>query len=197
VEHRHASNHVALPQGPSLRSGLCCTGPSSLSRPHPPHSRAHRDFAAWRLIRDAFAVRERLGDPRVVPGFCCTLRPGMPTPKTPGSSTSTVPGSDDDVGLRRVQTDSALPKSSQSVSREVSISWLSRFTHLLRPARLLAPCTDPTGLPAVGDFYFRAFNGLVTLPVVGYNYNSDWTHLLVRLSLTGMAASLAAPELLT
>jgi transposase len=32
---------------------------SSLNRPHPPHPRAHRDFTAWRLIRDAFAVRER------------------------------------------------------------------------------------------------------------------------------------------
>src|SRR3954454_8623421 len=57
------------PQGPSLRSGLCCPGPSSLNRPHPPHSPAHRDFTAGRLIRDAFAVRERRGDPRVVPGF--------------------------------------------------------------------------------------------------------------------------------
>jgi hypothetical protein len=27
------------------------------------------DFTAQRLIRDAFAVRERLGDPRAVPGF--------------------------------------------------------------------------------------------------------------------------------
>src|ERR1700680_2344972 len=34
---------TALPQGPSLPSGLCCPGPSSLSRPHPPHSRAHPD----------------------------------------------------------------------------------------------------------------------------------------------------------
>src|SRR6201988_4684670 len=57
------------PQGPSLGSGLCCPGPSSLNRPHPPHSQAHRDFTAQRLIRDAFAVRERLGDPRVVPSF--------------------------------------------------------------------------------------------------------------------------------
>src|SRR3954463_8301220 len=57
------------PQGPSLGSGLCCPGPSSLNRPHPPHSPAHRDFTAGRLIRDAFAVRERRGDPRVVPGF--------------------------------------------------------------------------------------------------------------------------------
>src|SRR5580692_10208805 len=46
----------ALPQGPSLRSGLFCPGPSSLNRPHPPHSRAHPDFTVSRLIRDAFAV---------------------------------------------------------------------------------------------------------------------------------------------
>jgi len=58
------------PQGSSLRIGLCCPSPSSLNRPHPPRSQAHRDFTALRLIRDAFAVRERLGDPRAVPGFC-------------------------------------------------------------------------------------------------------------------------------
>src|SRR5208282_866986 len=58
------------------------SGPSSLNRPHPPHSRAHRDFTAKRLIRDAFAVRERRGGPRVVPSFhyhsflaCRPLRP--------------------------------------------------------------------------------------------------------------------------
>ena len=76
---------VALPQGPSLRSGLCCPGPSSLSRPHPPHSQAHRDFTALRLIRDAFAVRARLGDPRVVPCFRCPFLLGMPSSTTPGS----------------------------------------------------------------------------------------------------------------
>jgi hypothetical protein len=78
-----------LPQGPSLGSGLFCPGPSSLNRPHPPHSRAHRDFTARRLIRNAFAVRERLGDPRVVPGFRCSFLPGMPSSPTPGSPTST------------------------------------------------------------------------------------------------------------
>jgi hypothetical protein len=35
---------VALPQRPSLRSELCCLGPSSLMRPHAPHSPAHLDF---------------------------------------------------------------------------------------------------------------------------------------------------------
>jgi hypothetical protein len=45
------------PQGSSLLSELCCLEPSSLNRSHPPYPRAHRDFTAWRLIRDAFAVR--------------------------------------------------------------------------------------------------------------------------------------------
>jgi hypothetical protein len=76
------------PQGSSLRSGLCCPGPSSLNRPHPPHAQAHRDFTARRLIRDAFAVRERRGDPRVVPSFRCPFRPDMPSSPTPGSSSS-------------------------------------------------------------------------------------------------------------
>jgi hypothetical protein len=56
-KHLRASGSPALPQGPSLRSGLCCPGPSSLNRPHPPHSQAHPDFVALRLIRDAIAVR--------------------------------------------------------------------------------------------------------------------------------------------
>src|SRR5262249_7688518 len=75
-----------LPQGPSLGFGLFCPGPSSLNRPHPPHSRAHRDFTAWRLIRDAFAVRERLGDPRVVPSFHCTFLPDIAVLSDPGES---------------------------------------------------------------------------------------------------------------
>src|SRR5207302_3940481 len=37
------------------------------------------------------------------------------------------------------------------------------------------PCTDLTDLSASGGFYFQAFNGSVTLPAAGYNYNSDWT----------------------
>src|SRR6476646_2242873 len=37
-EHRHLCRSAALPRGPSLRSGLCCPGPSTLNRPHPPHS---------------------------------------------------------------------------------------------------------------------------------------------------------------
>ena len=36
--------------------------------------------------------------------------------------------------------------------------------------------------PALGDFYFQAFDRSVSLPVAGYNFNSDWTPLLAGLS---------------
>ena len=73
---------------PYWRLRLCCPDPSSLIRPHPPRSQAHRNFTARRLICDAFAVRECLGDPRAVPGFCWPIFPDMPSPTTPGSSPS-------------------------------------------------------------------------------------------------------------
>jgi hypothetical protein len=164
------------PQGPSLGSGLFCPGPSSLNRPHPPHSRAHRDFTAWRLILDAFAVRERLGDPRVVPGFRCSFRPDMPSSPTPGSPTSicsrpsmsTWPSPND----HRLGT----PKSPAIRSTRVShfVASLVRFRYGLPGCS--PPCTDRTGnTPALGDFYFQASDGSVSLPAAGYNYNSDWT----------------------
>ena len=77
------ATQVALLQGPSLRFGLCCPGPSTLNRPHPPHS--HHNFVVRRLICDAFAVRERLSDPRVVPRFYCSTLPNMSPSMTPGS----------------------------------------------------------------------------------------------------------------
>ena len=75
------------PQGPSLGFGLCCPKASSLIGPIRP-TRRHTAISPSRLIRDAFAVRERLGDPRVVPGFHCSSLPGMPPSPTPGSPTS-------------------------------------------------------------------------------------------------------------
>jgi hypothetical protein len=78
--------YITLPQGLSLRSGFYCPGPSTLTWPHPPHSPAQRDFAALRFIRAAFAVRERLGDRRVVPCFRCAFRLDMPLSTTPESS---------------------------------------------------------------------------------------------------------------
>jgi hypothetical protein len=136
-----------LPQGPSLGSGLCCPGPSSLNRPHPPHSQAHRDFTAWRLIRDVFAVRERLGDPRVVPGFHCSFLPGMPSSPTSGSPTSicsrpsmpTWPSpSDHRLGTPKIPA-------IRSTRESGFVASLVRFRCGLPGC--LPPCTDRTGMP--------------------------------------------------
>ena len=105
-----------------------CPEPSSLIRPHPSHSRAHRDFTAWRLIRDAFAVRERLSDPRVDPGFRCPFRPDMPPSLTPGSSiVVSVQNTDVDIGLRHGPKGSALPMFPKSVSCGARFSGLRWF----------------------------------------------------------------------
>ena len=154
---------------------MFCPGPSSLNRPHPPHSQAHRDFTAWRLIRDAFAVRERLGDPRAVPGFRCTFLPGMPSSPTPGSSTSIC------------------SRPSMPTWPSPSYYWLGTpDTPAIRSTRVFhfvaslvrlryglpgcsPPCTDRTGTSQPsGAFTTRLSNGLVSLPVAGYNYNSGW-----------------------
>src|SRR5215472_14947894 len=69
---------------------------------------------------------------------------------------------------------------------------------LLRPARLLAPLNGSDRITlAIGDFYFWASNGLVTLPASRYDYSSDWTPLLAGLTPAGTAASFAAPTLAT
>jgi hypothetical protein len=104
------ATYVALLHGSSLRSRLCCPGPSPLSRPDPPHSRAQPNFIALRLIWAAFAVRERLGDPRVVPCFCRSILPNMSSSTSPGSRSLHVSSSfATRTGLHREPTGSALP----------------------------------------------------------------------------------------
>ena len=78
---------------PLSTPGVLGSGPScvvsvhlSLLRPHPPVSQAHRDFTAPRLIRDAFAVRERLGDPRDLPYFRCRAFHACRRPYAGGST---------------------------------------------------------------------------------------------------------------
>ena len=79
--HLRLSGSAALPQGPSLRSGFFCPGPSTLNRPHPPHSQAHPDFAACGLYEMPSLCTLRLGDLRVVPRFH-----DMPSSTTPERS---------------------------------------------------------------------------------------------------------------
>jgi len=152
-------------------------------------------FRRIALIRDAFAVRERLGDPRLVPGFRCSFRPGMPSSTTPGTSTSTVPDNDVDIAFaeRSPARHSQYPRNPFHARRPFRGFHSSHIRYGLPVCS--PPCTDPTSFLAVGDFYIQASGVSVTLPAAGYDYNSDWTLLLAGLSPAGMTASLAARSL--
>ena len=139
---------TALPQGPSLRSGFCCPGPSSLIRPHPPHSRAHHDFAARRFIRDAFAVLS----PRR-PATGSVLSPLVPSQHAvlcdPGELTGDLRPTTSPTTLAFASSGHA--RRSQ-VAPTIRFKWVPRFrgfsgSPLLRPVELLASLTDPTGSP--------------------------------------------------
>jgi hypothetical protein len=73
---------AALPQGPSLRSGFFCPGPSTLNRPHPPTRRRIPTSPLCGLYQMPSLCTLRLGDLRVVPRFRCpsflTCRPLRP-----------------------------------------------------------------------------------------------------------------------
>jgi hypothetical protein len=126
------------PQGLSLRIGLFCPNPSTLFSPIRP-TRGHIAISpTLRLIRDAFAVRERLGDPRVVPSFHCLFLPGMPPSMSPGRSESSFPEFDSNMAFAKVRTARLFPTIPPSVSSGARISGLIG-SPLLRPVRLLAP----------------------------------------------------------
>jgi hypothetical protein len=151
--HRHEVGSPQ-PQGSSLLPELCCLEPSSLNRPHPPHSWAHRIFTAWRLIRDAFAVRERLGDPRVVPGFRYPFCPGIPSSPTPGSSiivsSSAAMSTRPSPRVDRLGT----PKTPAIRFTRAMTFVASWFTHLLRSASL-RPLHGSDRLPSQRGFYIQ------------------------------------------
>jgi hypothetical protein len=177
IVHRHEVGSP-LPQGSSLLPESCCLEPSSLNRPHAPHSWAHRDFTARRLVHDAFAVRERRGDPRVVPGFRCT------------------------VLSDRGEFGHRIPISRCRHGSSPRAHWLDtpntpaiRFTRALNfAASLVRNCygllgcsssldgSDWSTSPATGDFYVQAFDGSVTVPVAGYNDDIDWTPMSAGLA---------------
>jgi len=149
---------VAPPQGSSLGFGLFCPAPSSLSRPHPSHSQAQRDFTGSRFIRAAFAVRERLSDPRVVPGFRSLFLLGMSSSKTPESSSTllrpAIPLTTAAFAHLRRARHSRLPPQSDHVGPRFR-GFLFRFRYNLpscsppcRIRRLLLPGFQRVGRPS-------------------------------------------------
>jgi hypothetical protein len=142
---------VALLQGPRSGPGYVVLSHHHLIDPIRPTRRhittsSHGDL----LICDAFAVREGLGDPRVVPGFHRTFRPDMPTPKTPESSTSISSRQ----RCRRWPSPCSnwlgTPKPPQSVSRGRPISGLPLHTFATAcqfacPPVWIRPVSRPSG----------------------------------------------------
>jgi hypothetical protein len=174
---------AALPQGPSLRSGLSCPGPSSLIRPHLPHwastSRLHLFglYAMSSLCLSASAAchwfRAFAGGPFIL---------GMPRPRRPRRARRLHSPSSfaDDVAFAPLRRSSALSMSSPSDSREGKLFEADSVRSSLRPVDLLASLSDPTrlargadsqcplssraGAPSLsqanGDVYFRASDGV-------------------------------------
>jgi hypothetical protein len=186
-----------LPQRPSLRSGFYCPSPSTLNRPHPSHSQAHPVFAAWRFIRDAFAVLVRLGDPRVVPCFRCSFLLNMPPSTTAGSSLAACaqflrqrcwPSPESErLGTPKV------PHHPLPMGRIFAAS-LVRYS--LRPVKLLAPLADPTGYFAQPSEAFTpglsSSRSPFSLP--GITTVATEQAPPTGLSPAGTSASIAAPD---
>ena len=185
-----------LPQRSSLRSGFCCPGPSSLIRPHPPHSQAHSDFAAWRFIRNAFAVLVRLGDPRLVPCFCCTFPLDMPSSTTAGSPLAVCaqflrqrhwPSPD----VERLGT----PKKPHHPLQRGRTFAASLVRYSLRPAKLLATLADLTGYfsQPTAAFTSRLSTGRSSFPSLDITTVATEQVPPTRLPPAGTSASIAAP----
>jgi len=158
-----------LPSAPGALAPvrLMLSGPSSLNRPHPPRSRAHRDFTAKRLIRDAFAVRSAEATHEwfrafiIIPSWHAVLF-------DPGElGHRSVQYRDADTGLRRELSGSALPNTPQSVSRGSWFSWLYG-SHLLQPAKLLAPRygSDRIAPRSTGAFTSKLSTGRSPFPLL-------------------------------
>ena len=170
---------AALPQGPSLRSGLCCPGPSSLNRPHAPHSQAHLDFTDCGLYEmpSLCVYLQRLGDPRVVPCFRWLFSIDMSSSETPGSSSAACT----QFLHRRRWPSTCRNGLGTSHAPTLRFSWGVRFRGLTTVrfrydlSICSPPCRSRPGFhPANGDFYFRAFDGLVTRTAAGYHYSGNW-----------------------
>jgi len=115
------------PSRPRSRPG-CAVPLHPHLRPHPPHSQAHPDFTAPRLIQNAFAAHTA---PRRPPSGSTRSRsflPDMPPSTTPGrSETGWFQSCGPDIGLRHVMSGSALPTVLLSASRRADFSELHWF----------------------------------------------------------------------
>ena len=154
------------------------------------------DFAAWRFIRNAFAVRVRLGDPRVVPCFCCTFPLGMPSSTTAGNPLAVCA-----QFLRQRHWPSpeverlGIPKKPHHPLQMGRTFAASPVRYSLRPAKLLAALADLTGYfsqPTVA-FTSRLSTGRSPFPSLDITTVATEQVPPAGLSPAGTSASIAAP----
>jgi hypothetical protein len=166
---------ITLPQGPSLRSGFYCPGPSSLTWPHPSHLPAQRDFAHGGL----YALPSLCGSASATDEWfrafaaCSVSTCHPPRPR----------------GVRRLHAPSALTGDAglhttltvrHSRHPTIRSTWASNFG--ATSVRFAAACrlaclpsgSDRDTPPANGDVYTRASDESVTLPVAEYDYDGSW-----------------------
>jgi hypothetical protein len=181
------------PRGPRSRPGYAVPLHPHL-RPHPPHSQAHPDFTAPRLIRNAFAVHTAPRRPPSGSTLSRSFLPDMPPSTTPGrSETGWFQSCGPDIGLRHVMSGSALPTILLSASRRADFSELHWFAFAAACQVARPLCRSDQNSSGHRDFYFQASDESVTLLAAGYNYDSHWTVLSMGLSPIGVTTSVAAP----
>ena len=158
------------PQGLSLQTRLFCPSPSSLISPIRPTRGRIATSPTLRLIRDAFAVRERLGDPRVVPSFHCLFLPGMPPSMSPGRSESSFSRKlDSNMGLRQDLRRLGSFRLSRHPFQAGHVFRGLLVHHCYGLSGCSPPLTDLTGCyPSHEGFYIQAFSVSVSLPAAGY-----------------------------
>src|SRR5260370_40250137 len=119
---RHVrADPTALPRGPSLRSGLCCPGPSSLSlAPLAGTSRLRRLAAYTRCHRCAYSHRPR--QPTTGSELSLMLFHNMSSSETTGNSSAALTQYfTENSGLQLAIKVSSFPSSSHSDSRELCV----------------------------------------------------------------------------
>ena len=164
---RSCSAHVRLARtwgtridlfGNTIRSGFL-RDPST-SGPIRPTRRHSAIALLCRLIRPAFAVRCRLGEPRLVPCFPCAFFLNMSPSATPGSPAvvyTPVPSAPT-LAFSPFSTDSALPSFPQIRFTRGHLSELHYGSLALQPADLFTLLTDRTGFtPSPRGFLLPGF----------------------------------------
>ncbi len=154
-----------------LGSGASCavSRHPRLRRPHPSVSQARDDFAAVPFIRRAFAVRERLGDPRDLPYFRCCPVHTCHRPYAGGFEMLSRYCTHRDTRLPRFRSES--PPTRARLCQQYPTGVLFRrciVRFMLRPACLPRPpdWLDTDGITCVPSMLLRTLSPPLLAPVV-------------------------------